>query len=71
MISAYYTHNASYINAEVFGTMLSGFVGPLWGALLFDLLGYTGIFLVQSATILLIGLTLCYFRGHETTHSLQ
>ena len=61
MISAYYSDNASFINAEVFGVLLSTFLGPLWGGLLFDALGYSGIFLVETVTILLIALMLCYF----------
>ena len=51
--------------------MLSGFVGPLWGGLLFDVLDYTGIFAVQSSATLFISLNLCYFRKHESTHPLQ
>ena len=71
MISAYYDNSASYISAEVFGVMLGAFLGPLWGGLLFRLLGYTGIFVVQSATIFLFSLLLCYFRSYESAHPPQ
>ena len=69
MISTYYPNNASsYINAEIFGILLSELVGPLWGGLLFGELGYTGLFLLQSGTTLLFSLLLCYFRDHERAH---
>ena len=65
MVSAYFVESASYINAEIFGVLLAEFVGPLWGGLLFDSLGYTGLFFLQGVTILVFSLTLCYFRDHE------
>ena len=44
MISSYYNPYSSYLSAEILGIQLSVLVGPLWGGLLFNLLGYTGIF---------------------------
>lgn len=71
MASAYYLQNASYINAMVFGAFLSEFIGPLWGGLLFEVVGYTGLFLLQSATILVFSLALCYyFRDLDRAHPL-
>ena len=69
MATVYYADNASYINAVILGIHLAEFLG--WGGLLFSALGYTGIFVAQSATILMFGLLLCYFRGHEESHPLQ
>ena len=41
-------------------------LGPLWGGLLFNPLGYTGIFLVQSLSILVTALMMCYFRRYAS-----
>lgn len=72
MISAYYTNYASYIGISVFGVHLAELFGPLWGGLLFKTLGYSGIFIVQSAVVIVIGLVLlCYFRAHEQSHPLR
>ena len=70
MISSYYEESSSYLNAEILGIQLSVLVGPLWGGLLFNLLGYTGIFAAQSVMLLFSGLLVCYFRGHERAHPL-
>lgn len=71
MIAAYYEDVSSYITVEVLGIQMADLLGPLWGGLLFNSLGYTGIFLVQAFTALLSGLLMCYFKPHERAHPLQ
>ena len=70
MITSYYRDYSSYISAKILGVQIGNCVGPLWGGLLFNALGYTGIFLVQSATTFLGGLLVCYFRKHEKANPL-
>ena len=70
MIPSYYESFSSYMTVELLGVQLAELLGPLWGALLFNSLGYTGIFTVQSLTILVTGLMMCYFRRHERDHPL-
>ena len=40
-------------------------MGPIWGGLLFDALGYIGIFAVQSALLLASAFLVLYFRTYE------
>ena len=62
MITEYYQNYPAYITVQILGIQIAELVGPLWGGLLFDLIGYTGIFVAQSATALLAGFCVCFFR---------
>ena len=55
MIPSYYEAFSSYISVTLLGIQMAELLGPLWGGLLFNPLGYTGIFVVQSLTILVNG----------------
>ena len=70
MIPSYYEAFSSYISVTLLGIQMAELLGPLWGGLLFNPLGYTGIFLVQSLSILVTALMMCYFRRYERAHPL-
>ena len=70
MITAYYEDISSYVTADILGFQLADLLGPLWGGLLFNSLGYTGIFLLEALTSMVTGLLLCSFQGHERAHPL-
>ena len=56
--------------ALALGIALADAGGPLFGGLLFDLLGYSGIFFAESIITALSGLLALWFRKYEADHPL-
>lgn len=70
MASAYFRNFSSYLSVILLGIQLADLLGPLWGGLLFRLLGYVGIFMAQSVLMAAAALSILYFRRHEQAHPL-
>ena len=68
MSSIYYDGKSSYQTAFMMGYQISELIGPAWGGLLYNSLGYTGIFFAQAGVLLLSSALLCYFRSLEKKH---
>ena len=70
MISAYFLEPASLFVAFNLGDSIADAGGPLFGGLLFDLLGYSGVFFAESITTAVCGLLALWFRKYEADHPL-
>ena len=46
MITSYFQNYSSLLVADVIGLQTAELIGPLWGALLFQYINYSGIFLI-------------------------
>ena len=68
MAPAYFESYSSYLTAINLGLDLADLLGPLWGGLLFSLLGYIGIFAAQSLLSFLTSFMVLYFRSHEKSN---
>ena len=65
MAGSYYSEPSSFFVAISLGFAIGDAAGPLWGGLLFETLGYSGIFLVQAGVSFCIMLLVLYFRKYE------
>ncbi len=61
MMASTYSATTSRLVAITFGSSLADAVGPLYGGLLFPVLGYSGIFLLQMGLVLIGALSSFYF----------
>ena len=65
MISSYYQEYSSFFTALMLGTQTADLIGPLWGGLLYNSIGYLGIFVTQACIILPNPFLLILFKEKE------
>ena len=68
MIPSYFPDYSSYFTANSIGLQLSDMLGPVWGGLLYNSLGYSGIFILQSAICFSSAFLLLFFLPHERSN---
>ena len=68
MALTYHESSASYLVALQLGFGLADMSGPLWGGLLYDSLGYSGIFWLEAGLTALCCLITLLFINHEAKH---
>lgn len=69
MITTYYVNPTTYLMVQELGLILADVGGPLWSGLLFDPLGYVGIFVTLGLFPLYAAFLLCFFRSKDKMYA--